>query len=125
MEPDSEDVRGTTAIPAAIIKTWEAHDMTSLAEAERNFGPVVRDAGGTIFGIEPAFGAGCRQAEKLQIGTPDGFVKITVLLDQPYIDAVLREQTAILIRHAAELRSPACRALTGSSMADRRPVPRR
>src|SRR5262245_32396730 len=99
--------------------------MTSLAEAERNFGPVVRNAGGAIFGIELALGAGCRPAEKLQIGTPDGFVKITVRLDQPYIDAVLREQTAIVVKHAAQLRSPACRALTGSSLADRRSVPRR
>ena len=42
--------------------------------------------------------------EKLQIGTADGFVKIAVSLDQPNIDAVLRERTALLVKHAEELR---------------------
>ena len=92
--------------------------MTSLAEAERRFGQIVRDGGGVIFGIERAFSTGIGQSEKLQIGTPDGFVKITVLLDQPNIDAVLRERTAILVRRSDELRAPARRALAGSSIAE-------
>ena len=78
--------------------------MTSLIEAESKFGSVVRGAGGAIFGIEKAPFVGSRQEEKLQIGTPDGFVKIAVLLNQPDIDAVLRERTSILVRHASELR---------------------
>ena len=90
--------------------------MTSLIEAESKFGSVVRGAGGAIFGIEKAPFVGSRQEEKLQIGTPDGFVKIAVLLNQPDIDAVLRERTSILVRHAGELRSPARRALAGSFM---------
>ena len=57
--------------------------MTSLIEAESKFGSVVRGAGGAIFGIEKAPFVGSRQEEKLQIGTPDGFVKIAVLLNQP------------------------------------------
>jgi hypothetical protein len=77
--------------------------MTSLIEAESKFGSVVRDAGGAIFGIEKAPFVGSRQEEKLQIGTPDGFVKIAVLLNQPDIDAVLRERTSLLVRHAGEL----------------------
>src|SRR3954469_21817271 len=81
--------------------------MTSLIEAEGKFGSVVRGAGGAIFGIEKAPFVGRRQEEKIQIGTPDGFVKIAVLLNQPDIDAVLRERTSILVRHADELRSPA------------------
>jgi hypothetical protein len=88
--------------------------MTSLIEAESKFGSVVRGAGGAIFGIEKAPFVGSRQEEKLQIGTPDGFVKIAVLLNQPDIDAVLRERTSLLVRHAGELRSPARRALAGS-----------
>jgi hypothetical protein len=97
-------------------KTWEAQDMTNLAEAEGKFGRVVRDAGGAIFGIERGPSIGSRYAEKLQIGTPDGFVKIAILLNQPNIDAVLREQTAVLVRHAGELRTAAHPALAGSSI---------
>ena len=78
--------------------------MTSLAEAERKFGEVVRNAGGAIFGIEKSPSTGSRQDEKLRIGTADGFVKIAVSLEQPNIGAVLRERTAILVRHAEELR---------------------
>ena len=48
--------------------------MTSLVEAERKFGHVVRDAGGAIFGIERAPSVGSKDEEKLQIGTADGFV---------------------------------------------------
>jgi hypothetical protein len=63
--------------------------MTSLAEAERKFGDMVRSAGGAIFGIEKGPFVGSRQSEKLQIGTPDGFVKkLAVLLNQANIDAV-------------------------------------
>jgi hypothetical protein len=90
--------------------------MTSLAEAESKFGPVVRGAGGAIFGIERAPSVGSRQEEKLQIGTPDGFLRIAVLLNQPDIDVVLRERTTKLVRHAGELRSPARRALSGSAI---------
>ena len=61
--------------------------MTSLVEAERKFGHVVRDAGGAIFGIERAPSVGSKDEEKLQIGTADGFVKMAVLLNQPNIDA--------------------------------------
>ena len=83
--------------------------MTSLAEAESKYGHVVQSAGGQIFGIERA--AVGRQAEKLTIGTPDGFVKIDVVLNQPDIDAVLRERTAGVVRHARELRTPSPPAL--------------
>ena len=78
--------------------------MTSLAEAESKFGEVVRRAGGAIFGIERSPSIGNTLDEKLQIGTADGFVKIAVSLDQPNIDAVLRERTALLVKHAEELR---------------------
>ena len=84
--------------------------MTSLAEAESKYGDVVQSAGGQIFGIEKAASAG-RQAEKLTIGTPDGFVKIDVALNQPDIDAVLRERTAGVVKHARELRTPSPPAL--------------
>ena len=76
--------------------------MTSLAEAESRFGEAVRRAGGAIFGIEKSPRSG--RDEKLQIGTADGFVRIAVSLNQPNIDAVLRERTAILVKHAEELR---------------------
>ena len=99
--------------------------MTSLAEAEDRFGTVVRGAGGTILGIERTPSACNRQEEKLQIGTPDGFVRIAVLLNQPDIDAVLRERTAILVRHAEELRSPERLALGGSSLPGSEVPPRR
>jgi hypothetical protein len=81
-------------------------NMTSLAEAERKFGRVVRSAGGTIFGIVGIPSTGGRQIEMLQIGTVDGFVKIAVPLNQPNIDAVLRERTSLLLKHAGELRAP-------------------
>jgi hypothetical protein len=78
--------------------------MTSLAEANGKYGDVVGGAGGAIFGIEKGPPIASRQDEKLQIGTADGFVKIAVPLDQPNIDAVLHERTAILVKHAEELR---------------------
>ena len=78
--------------------------MTSLAEAETKFGDVVRRAGGAIFGIEKSLSIGSRLDEKLQIGTTDGFVKMAVSLNQPNIDVVLRERTAVLVKRAAELR---------------------
>jgi hypothetical protein len=93
--------------------------MTSLAEAESKFGHVVRGAGGEIFGIEKAPFVGSRPEEKLQIGTPDGFVKIAVLLNQPNIDVVLRERTAVLVKHARELRTPSHRSLATSFMPKR------
>jgi hypothetical protein len=93
--------------------------MTSLAEAENRFGTVVRGAGGAIFGVERSPSACNRQEEKLQIGTPDGFVRMAVLLNQPDIDAVLRERTVILVMHADQLRSPARRDLAGSFMLER------
>jgi hypothetical protein len=75
------------------------------SEGDRKFGDVVRSAGGAIFAPEMGPSVGSRQEEKLQIGTPDGFVKLAVLLHQPDIDAVLRERTMILIKHAEELRT--------------------
>ena len=89
--------------------------MTSLAEAESKYGHLVQSAGGQIFGIEAATSAG-RQEEKLKIGTPDGFVKIDVILNQPNIDAVLRERTAGVVEHARELRTPSPPALVASSL---------
>jgi hypothetical protein len=88
--------------------------MTSLAAAESKYGPVVQSAGGQIFGIERT--AVGRQEEKLKIGTPDGFVKIDVALNQPDIDAVLRERTAGVVKHARELRTPSPPALGASSL---------
>jgi hypothetical protein len=88
--------------------------VTSLAEAESKYGPVVRSAGGQIFGIERT--AVGRQEEKLKIGTPDGFVKTEVALNQPNIDAVLRERTAGVVEHARELRTPSPPALVASSL---------
>ena len=90
--------------------------MIGSTEAESKFGRMVRGAGGAIFGIEKSL-AGTRQEEKLQIGTPDGFVKIAVLLNQPNIDAVLRERTAGVVEHARELRTPSPPALVASSFA--------
>ena len=78
--------------------------MTTLAEAESKFGDVVRHAGGAIFGIEKSPSIGTGLDEKLQIGTTDGFIKIAVPLNQPNIDAILRERTAVLVKHAEELR---------------------
>jgi hypothetical protein len=89
--------------------------MTSLAEAESKFAHVVQSAGGQIFGIEKATSVG-RQEEKLKIGTPDGFVKIDVVLNQPNIDAVLRETTAGVVKHARELRTPPPPALRAASL---------
>jgi hypothetical protein len=89
--------------------------MTGLAEAESKFGHMVRGAGGAIFGIEKSPSAGSRQEEKLQIGTPDGFVKIAVLLNQPNIDAVLRERTATIVKHAQALRASSQSTLGGFS----------
>ena len=94
--------------------------MTSLTEAETKFGRVVRGAGGAIFGIELAPSFGGRQEEKLQIGTLDGFVKIAVLLNQPNINGVLRERTALLVQHARELRAPVHPALGVSPSAEAR-----
>lgn len=85
--------------------------MTSLADAENKFGRVVRGAGGAIFGIETAPWLGGRQEEMLQIGTLDGFVKMHVPLNQPNIARILRERTALLVKHANELRAPVHPAL--------------
>jgi hypothetical protein len=89
--------------------------MTSLAKAESKYGHVVQSAGGQIFGIEKATSVG-RQEEKLKIGTPDGFVKIDVVLNQPNIDAVLREITAGVVKHARELRTPSPPALRAAPL---------
>lgn len=99
----------------ALTPNWETQDMTSLAEAESKYGHVVKNAGGRIFGIERATPVG-RQEEKLKIGTPDGFVKIDVALNQPDIDAILRERTAGVVKHARELRTPSPPALVASSL---------
>jgi hypothetical protein len=89
--------------------------MTSLAEAESKYAHVVQSAGGQIFGIEKAASVG-RQGEKLKIGTPDGFVKIDVVLNDPNIDAVLREATAGVVKHARELRTPSPPGLRAASL---------
>jgi hypothetical protein len=89
--------------------------MTSLAEAESKYAHAVQSAGGQIFGIEKAASVG-RQQEKLKIGTPDGFVTIDVVLNQPNIDAVLREATADVVKHARELRTPPPPALRAASL---------
>ena len=89
--------------------------MTSLAEAETKYAHVVQSAGGQIFGIERAASVG-RQEEKLKIGTPDGFVTIDVVLNQPDIDTVLRETTAEVVKHARELRTPLPPALRSASL---------
>jgi hypothetical protein len=102
---------------------WEAQDMTSLPEAESKFGDVVRSAGGAIFAIEKGPSFYSRQEEKLQIGTPDGFVKLAVALNQPDIDAVLREKTTNLVRHAEELRQSSC-LIVASSLMPRTPTGR-
>ena len=94
--------------------------MTSLAEAKSKFGPVVRDAGGAIYGIETTHSVGGRQEEKLRIGTLDGFVKIVVSLNQPNIDTVLRERTALLVKHAGELRASTHPALASSPLREAR-----
>jgi hypothetical protein len=88
------------ARPFASAQSWGGYNMTSLAEAESKFGPVVRDAGGAIYGIETTPSVGGRQEEKLRTGTLDGFVKIAVSLNQPNIDAVssiTRNQTRVVI----------------------------
>ena len=112
MEPAVETRRAFSALD--FIGRFK--EMTSLAEAESKYGHVVQSAGGQIFGIERAASAG-RQEEKLKIGTPDGFVKIDVILNQPKIDAVLRERTAGVVEHARELRTPSPPALGNSSFA--------
>ena len=89
--------------------------MTSLAEAESKYGHVVRDAGGQVLAIETAASFG-KQAEKLKIGTPDGFVTIDVVLNQPNIDAVLRERVADIVKHARELRTSSRPILDASSV---------
>ena len=60
-----------------------------MCDLESKYGHVVQGAGGQIFGIERAASVGVgRQEEKLKIGTPDGFIKVDVVLNQPDIDAV-------------------------------------
>jgi hypothetical protein len=86
MEPAVETRRAFSAFD--LVGRFK--DMTSLTEAESKYDHVVQSAGGEIFGIERTASVG-RQEEKLKIGTPDGFVKIDVALNQPDIDAVLRE----------------------------------
>jgi hypothetical protein len=88
--------------------------MISLTEAESKFGHVVRDAGGAIFGIETGPSIGGRHEEKLRIGTLDGFVKIAIPMNQPNIDAILRERTCLLVQHARELRAATQPALAAS-----------
>jgi hypothetical protein len=89
--------------------------MTSLAEAESIYGPVVQSAGAQIFGIERSALFG-REDEKLKIGTPDGFVKIDVRMNQANIDSVLRETAAGIVEHARKLRAPSRPTLGSSSL---------
>ena len=90
---------------SALNPNREVQNVTSLAEAESKYGHVVQSAGGQVFGIETGASLG-RRGERLKIGTPDGFLKIDVVLNQPNIDAVLRERTADIVKHARELRTP-------------------
>jgi hypothetical protein len=94
--------------------------MTSLAEAESKYGQVVQSVGGQVFGIEKTVWLG-KQADKLKIGTPDGFVTIDVVLNQFNIDAILRERTADIVKHARELRTPSLPTLGtfSSQLADK------
>jgi hypothetical protein len=89
--------------------------MTSLAEAESKYGHLVQEAGAQIFGIErPALFGG--DGEKLKIGTPDGFVKIDVSLNQANIDRILSETAANIVEHARKLRVPSRPTLGASSL---------
>jgi hypothetical protein len=97
------------------LSIWEIQDVTSLAEAEVKYGSIVQSAGGQIFGIERTPSVG-REEEKLRIGTPDGFVQIVVSLNQPNIDAVLRERTTVILKHAGELRGASRPILGGSAL---------
>jgi hypothetical protein len=89
--------------------------MTSLAEVESKYGQLVQSAGARIFGIErPApFG---REGEKLKIGTPDGFVKIDVSLNQANIDFVLRETAFGIVERARKLRASSHSAFGAASL---------
>src|SRR5277367_4833527 len=95
--------------------TWEVQDMTSLAEAESKYGQVVRSVGGQVLGIEKTVWLG-KQTDKLKVGTPDGFVTVDVVLNQTNIDAILRERTADIVKHAGELRRHSLPALGNSSL---------
>jgi hypothetical protein len=101
--------------PLGFRPDWEDRDMTNLAEAESKYGQLVQSAGAQIFGIErPAlFG---REGEKLKIGTPDGFVKIDVRLNQANIDLVLRETAVGIVERARKLRAPMHPTLGASSL---------
>jgi len=101
--------------PLGFRPNWEDRDMTSLAEAENRYGQVVQSAGARIFGVErlALFGG---EGEKLKIGTPDGFVKIDVLLNQANIDLVLRETATGIVEHARKLRAPSRPTLGASSL---------
>ena len=89
--------------------------MTSLAEAESKYGHVVQSAGVRVLGIERTAWCG-RQEEKLKIGTPDGFLKLDVVLRQPDIDAILRARAADIAKYARELRTHSLPALSASSL---------
>jgi hypothetical protein len=92
--------------------------MTSLTEAESKYGYVVQSVGAQVFGIERTASFG-RQEEKLKIGTPDGFVTIDVVLNQPNIDAILREIATSVVKHAREFRTPSRSILGASSLPPR------
>jgi hypothetical protein len=101
--------------PLGFRPDWEDRNMTSLAEAENIYGQLVQSAGAQIFGIErPA--PFSREGEKLKIGTPDGFVKMDVRLNQPNIDLVLRETATGIVERARKLRAPSHPALGASSL---------
>jgi hypothetical protein len=89
--------------------------MTSLAEAESKYGQLVRGTGAQIFGIERSALLGA-EGEKLKIGTPDGFVKIDVRLNQANIDLVLRETAVGIVERARKLRAPSHPTLGASPL---------
>jgi hypothetical protein len=107
---------------SAFNSNWEIHGHDKSRRGREQIRPCSTEcwranlsAGGQIFGIEKAASVG-RQEEKLTIGTPDGFVEIDVVLNQPNIDAVLRETTAGVVKHACELRTPPPPALRAASL---------
>jgi hypothetical protein len=88
--------------------------MTSLAEAEGKYRSVVQSAGVRVFGIERSAWCG-RQEEKLTIGTPDGFLKVDVVLNQPDIDAILRARATDITKFARELRAHSLPSLSAAT----------
>jgi hypothetical protein len=100
-----------------IRRTFEVQDTTSLAGAKSKYGQVVQSAGGWVLAGEETVWLG-KHADKLKIGTSAGFGTMHVVLNQTHVDAVLRERTADIVKHACELRTlllPTLGSLSSSS----------